>query len=543
MGPASYIAMTILGGGLGLLFAGVKEDDPTTYGSASWLPITKALRKGYLSRKGMLVGDWTGLLPVRYEDTHAISFGPAGSGKGTSAVVPNLLDNGFVFLNDPGGENTAITIKDWRDKGYKISVINAFGMLSETPWSLPQDGFNPLDILDPNDPQFAAHAELLAEMLTPRSGRESGSSQFFKDTAQGFKQAVIIFIKVRLPKSDQHLGTLYRLCNLPAEDWEKLLAGMQACDAADGLVAAEASAMERREAQAPEEFSAIMSTVQQDLRWLADPLVRENLKRSDVDFAALKGTDRNGRPVKGCIISVVLPLEYSETHAAITRLAMGCAIWTMQRAPLPREKVLFIIDEAAALQKIARFPNWLATLRKYRTVLWPIFQNIGQVKALYGEEWQTFIANCGLRQFLGAADLQTAEYLHRLLGEHTTHTVSVNEKGDENRSEARRSLMTVDEILYFDGDAQIVICGNDKPMLLRKTRYWERPEFKGRFNRNPFVAGKTPRVWGLPFKQAIGSLAYAFAWLFAPHPVAAALYLGVSAACGFVIYFDITGAL
>lgn len=261
----------------------------------------------------------------------------------------------------------------------------------------------------------------------------------------------------------------------------------------EGMVAIEASAMERREIQAPEEFSAIMSTVQQDLRWLADPLVRENLKRSDVDFGALKGVDRNGKFVKGCVISVELPLEYSETHAAITRLAMGCAVWTMQRAPLAREKVLFIVDEAASLQKIGRFPNWLATLRKYRVVLWPIFQNIGQVKALYGEDWQTFIANCGLRQFLGASDLQTAEYLHRLLGEHTTHTVSVNHEGNENTSEAKRSLMTVDEILYFSSNHQIVICGNDKPMLLIKRRYWERPEFQGRFNPNPYIEKPTPK--------------------------------------------------
>lgn len=543
MGPASFIAMGILGGGLCALVTGAKEEDPTTYGSASWLAITAALRKGYLDRDGILVGDWVGLLRVLYEDTHAITFGPAGSGKGTAAIVPNLHDNPFIFLNDPGGENTAIAIKAWRDAGYEVAVINPFGMFSEEPWNLPQNGFNPLDILDPNDPQFAAHAELLAEMLTPRSGRESGSSQFFKDSAQGFKQAVIIFIKTHLPKADQHLGTLYRLCNLPAADWEKLLSGMQACNAADGLVAAEAAAMERREAQAPEEFSAIMSTVQQDLRWLADPLVRENLKRSDVDFNALKGVDRNGKDVKGCIIAVVLPLEFNETHAAIPRLAMGCAIWTMQRAPLAREKVLFIIDEAAALQKIRRFPNWLATLRKYRTVLWPIFQNVGQVKALYGEEWQTFIANCGLRQFLGAADLETAEYVHRLLGEHTTHTVSVNHKGEENRSEAKRALMTIDEILHLDADQQIVFCGSDKPMLLSKTRYWERPEFKGRFNPNPYVKGKTPRVFGTPFKKAVGSMAYAFAWLFAPHPVAGALYLGIAIACGAIIYFDIAGFL
>ncbi|MFC2966860.1 type IV secretory system conjugative DNA transfer family protein [Acidimangrovimonas pyrenivorans] len=543
MGLPSFIAIGVIVVIFVLLFLTGSEGEPTTYGSATWLDIGAALRKGYFKGKGILVGDWAGLLPVHYEDTHAITLGPSGSGKGTSAILPNLLDSPYVFLFCPGGENTAIVIKDRRAKGDVLGIINPFSMHDGEPWNLPRHGFNPLDILDPRDPQFAAHAELLADLLTPRSGKEGGSSQFFKDSAQGWKQAVIIYIMVRLPEKDRHLGTLYRLCNLPARDWKKLLKDMQKCTAAEGLVAIEASAMERREVQAPEEFSAIMSTVQQDLRWLADPLVRENLKRSDVDFGALKGIDRHGNKVNGCLISVVLPLEYSETHAAITRLALGCAIWTMQRAPLPRGKVLFIIDEAASLQKITRFPNWLATLRKYRVVLWPIFQNIGQVKALYGQEWDTFIANCGLRQFLGAADLQTAQYAHHLLGEHTTHTISVNHEGKENTSEAKRSLMTVDEILYLDSSSQIVFSGSDRPMRLIKTPYWERPEFRGRFNPNPYIEKRTPRNFSAPFKKAIGDLFYAIAWATAPHPTALKLYLIAITVAGFTIYFDVTGTL
>jgi type IV secretion system protein VirD4 len=502
------------------------KTEATTHGSASPLALWTALQKDLFKKKGLIVGDWSlADLPVYYDDTHAITFGPSGSGKGTAAIIPAILEHPFVFLYDPGGENTAIALKEWRAKGYRVAVINSHGMHPEKPWALPHHGFNPMDILDPKDPQFAAHAELLAEMLTPRSGREAGSSQFFKDTGQTFKQALIIHIRTARPKDQHHLGTLYEMVNLSADGWDNLLKEMQANPVAEGLVAAEANAMERREGQAPEEFSAIMSTIQQDLRWLADPIIRQNLKRSDVDFGALKGTDRHGQRVKGCIIAVVLPLEYSETHAAIPRLAMGCAIWTMQRAPLAREKVLFVIDEAAALRKISRFPNWLATLRKYRVVLWPIFQNIGQVKALYGQEWQGFIANCGLRQFLGAADLETAEYIHRLVGERTTESRSVNANGKVSTSETRRPLLTVDEILHFDGDKQIAFIGNLKPAVLRKTRYWQRAALRGRFYRNPYQSGRTPPSFGALARRLWGKALYATAFLLAPHPVAALIYL------------------
>ena len=521
----SLIAYTAAGV-LGIaLFSWRFESAPKTFGTASFLPPWAALKAGLFKRKGILVGDWTGLLPIHYEDTHAISFGPSGSGKGTATILPNLLATRFAFINDPGGENAAVAIKAWRQAGYDVSVINPFGMFAGKPCELPQHGFNPLDILDANSETFASEALLIAELLIPRSGKEDGSSLYFKSAATSFLQAVLMHVITSLPAGKRHLGTVYDLVNGDADDWAALLKAMKANPAGGGFVAKTAGSMERKEDQAPAEFSAVMSTVQQDLSWLGDKIVRENLKRSDVDFAVLKGADKSGAPVKGGIIAVVLPLEYNESHAAIPRLALGRAIWEMQRAPLAAKKVLFVIDEAAALGKITRFPNWLATLRKYNVVLWPIFQNIGQVKALYGEHWQTFIANCGLRQFLGVADLETAEYVHRLLGELTTTSRSTNANGEHSSSETRRALLTVDEVLHLDTRKQLVFIGNLKPMALRKTPYWERPELKGRFYRNPYQKKDAPLTFGSGFKAAKGSAVYALICLLTPHPAVAITYL------------------
>lgn len=502
------------------------ESAPKTFGTASWLAPWPALKRGLFKRQGILVGDWTGLLPLYYDDTNAISFGPAGSGKGTTTILPNLLNTRFAFINDPGGENASVAIKAWRAAGYYVCVINPFGMFEDEPWGLPRQGFNPLDILNAASETFASEALLIAELLIPRSGKEDGSSLYFKNAATSFLQAVLMFVITELPRRKRHLGTVYDLVNGDADDWEALIDGMKASSAGGGFVAKTAGAMERKEDQAPAEFSAVMSTVQQDLSWLGDTIVRESLKRSDVDFSVLKGTDQFGKPIKGGIIAVVLPLEYNESHAAIPRLALGRAIWEMQRAPLAREKVLFVIDEAAALGKITRFPNWLATLRKYKVVLWPIFQNIGQVKALYGEQWQAFIANCGLRQFLAAHDLETAEYVHRLLGELTTTSRSTNAQDQQSKSETRRALLTVDEVLHLDIKKQIVFISNLKPMLVRKTPYWERPELRGLFNRNPYQKKASPFVFGTGFKAAKGKTVYGLICLLTPHPVVAVTYLG-----------------
>ena len=93
----AYAAAGVLG--LSLLGWRFKQD-PKTYGSAGWLKPWTAMRARLFKRKGILVGDWTGLLPVYYEDTHAISFGPSGSGKSSLALA--LMDRGAELIGDDG---------------------------------------------------------------------------------------------------------------------------------------------------------------------------------------------------------------------------------------------------------------------------------------------------------------------------------------------------------------------------------------------------------------------------------------------------------
>mgnify|MGYP006278029635 CR=1 FL=1 len=494
----------------------------TTHGSARWLTIWEAYRKGLLTRGALIVGTWLGRLPVYANTPHAITFGWTGSGKGTSAILPNLLSYSQLFVNDPGGENTAVAIGAWRDRGYEVFVINPFGMFREAPWSLPTHSFNPLSILAAESQTFSADAMLIAEMLVTRTGSEQNSSLYFKDAAQSALRAMIMHIVTTEPAERRHLGTLYSYVNSDAAGWEALVKSMQANPVCDGMVAAEANTLERREAQASEEFSAVLSTAQQDLNWLADPLVRAHMARSDVDLDTLKG---NKPGQTGGIISVVLPLEYSESCSAITRLTLGCAIWAMQRGKLAKRPALFVIDEAAALGKISRFPRWLSTLRKYRVALWPIFQNVGQVQALYGRGWQTFIANCGLKQFLGVGDIETAEYVEKLLGNATITTRSQSSQGGISTSEARRPLLTAEEIMRLGASEQIVLIGALKPLLITKTPFWEQSAVKGRALPNPYHAG-TPRpslrAAGADLQQTVMLI---LLWALAPHPAAVLLYL------------------
>lgn len=503
------------------------SDQNTTYGAANWCRVWTIFKNKLFRRAGLRVGDFKGRLGVFYDGAHALTFGATGAGKGVSAILPNLLEQRWVFLVDPGGENTAIASKAWKQAGLEFGCINFFGMFADEPWALPAHGFNPLTLLDVNSPTFAADALVFAEMLTPRTGGESGSSSYFKDAAQSAKRAMIVHIKTSEPSERQNIATLYELVNSDAAGWQALLAAMKANPVCGNLVALEANKLERIEAQAPEEFSAIMSTIQQDLSFLADPLMREKLSRGDVDFSVLKGDGENQR---GGIISVVLPLEYVESHAAITRLAMACAILELQRTPYAANKVTFLIDEAAALGKILRFPNWLATMRKYGVRFWSIWQNAGQLVHLYEKNWQTIISNCGLLQILSVGDLETAKHIASLIGQSTVATSSTNPRGEVSVSYAARPLLMADELLRLKENRQIVLIGNLWPIVLKKTPYWKRPEFAGRYHRNPYLADGTPAP-GLADRLAAlwGRFYYGLVWFMAPHPVAALIIVSALA--------------
>lgn len=498
------------------LFRWRTSSAPTTFGSADWLRAWVASGKGLFRKGGLVIGDWIGLLPVSYNSSgHALTVAPTGAGKGVNAIIPNLLQHNWIFLLDPGGENTAVASRAWRVKNFSFLCLNPWGMHSSDPWSLPTHSLNPLDILDPNSDTFSSNAELLADMIVVRSGSQSGNSAFFKDEATSGIRAFLMHIVTTEPKSRQNLLTLREYISAEADAWEKLIASMKRNAAAGGLIAREAANHERREAQSPEEFSAVLSTMKQDTNFLEDPVMQRALARSDIDLSELKGW-RNGKVIPGCVVSVVIPLEYFGTHAAYARLILGCALWEMQRKPLARGRVLFLLDEFPALKRMDKISQGLATLRKYRVWLWPIIQNLGQLRQIYGQNWQTFMSNAGVKQFMGAGDMETAQYVSDLCGEGTIIVPKRNH-------EMARRLATPQEIMNMREDLQIVMADNLRPMLLCKRAYWQRPGLRGLFHPNPYHTATPNLDYRTVFWALQGAWLRFIAWFLRPSPFVVAM--------------------
>ena len=154
-------------------------------------------------------------------------------------------------------------------------------------------------------------------------------------------------------------------------------------------------------------------------------------------------------------------------------------------APL-NKSVLFLLDEFASLGRLQAVERAMGLMARYGVQLWPILQDIHQLRSLYGKGANTFLANAGVMQVFGVNDIETAELVARLIGKRDAHymTASYGEGKQTNSQHiAARNLINADEIMRLPDDRMILLLQGHYPAKLNKIRYYEDKEFKGLFER------------------------------------------------------------
>ena len=464
-----------------------RKDRGDSHGSARFA--SKAERKAFQSEDGLLIGRdiRTGKL-MRYDGpAHLLTLAPTRTGKGVGTVIPNLLlAERSVLVIDPKGENAKIA-GDARKRFGAVHILDPFGVTG-----LPASAYNPLGRLSAESLDLGEDAASLAEALVmDPPGQQSDAH--WNEEAKALLSGLIMFAVAHEEADRKTLATVREYLTLPPEKFRTLLELMQDSTAAGGLIARAAN---RFLGKSDREAASVMSSAQRHTHFLDSPRIVAATARSDFEFSALRHDLTS--------IFLVLPPNRLDAYSRWLRLLVAQALQDIARdaeaaqagSQRLKQPALFLLDEFAALGRLEAVERAMGLMAGYGLQLWPILQDMSQLRDLYGARANTFVANAGVLQTFGVNDFETAKWLSQSMGKETigyqTESHRPGEIASTTQHIAARDLMTPDEIMQIDPSVQLLRVQGKPVIIARKLRYFADKEFDALY-RSPDAQPTNPK--------------------------------------------------
>ncbi|GAA2890880.1 type IV secretion system protein VirD4 [Aminobacter niigataensis] len=445
-----------------------------THGSARFAtskevaPLTRA-------DTGLLIGrDAKTKRLLRYNGpAHLLTMAPTRTGKGVGTIIPNLLTaDRSVICIDPKGENAKIAGRA-REKFGPVHVLDPFGVTGMT-----SAAFNPLDALDPAGLDVAEDASTLADALVFDEPGMAGEAHW-NEEAKALIAGLILHIAAQELRERRNLATLRDYLTLAPEAFAALLKDMQASPGAAGLVARAAN---RHLGKSDREAAGVLSAAQRHTHFLDSPRMTAVLGRSDFRFADLKR--------RNVSVFLVLPPDRLSTYSRWLRLLVAQSLTDMARDPAkPAVPVLYLLDEFAALGHLAPVERAMGLMAGYGVQLWPILQDVHQLRATYRQRAGTFLSNAGVLQVFGVNDHDSAHLVSDLLGQETVVFQTMSRALDSDKSgisygeqHTARPLLTPDEVRNLPQNLELLFLAGQRPIVAGKLAYYADAEFRGLYD-------------------------------------------------------------
>jgi type IV secretory pathway TraG/TraD family ATPase VirD4/AAA+ superfamily predicted ATPase len=386
------------------------------------------------------------------DDRGFLTIAGSRAGKGRGSIIPNLLLwPGSALVIDPKGTNAAVTAarrghgggRVTRSLGQAVFVVDPFGIVP----GVLSASFNPFNAIDPASGQFAEEVALLADALVVQE--RDGESSHWDEGVRILLGGLIAFFVLHRPGAT--LMDLRQAMTGSARDREELFEEMLR---SGGIAGTAASLILNA---GPNERGSFFTTALRNTQWLESEAMQAVLKRSDFDIREIKK--------KAMTVYVVLPPEYLEEHKRFMRLFVNLAIRGVSQGAKPKHPILFVLDEFYSLGRLSLMEKAAGLLAGYGLKLWPVIQNIGQLRHLYPNNWETFFANAGAVQCFGVNDNATGEYLVSRLGKAVT--VSAGHRIVEELLE----MQEIEQTTSRESEKQIVFRSGDLPLLLKRLHY------------------------------------------------------------------------
>jgi type IV secretion system protein VirD4 len=493
-GTMAVIVILLLGAVVGIVFVlRRKRVDPVppltkNYGSASYAPLETEPRSRANTASGVFLGksseparrnaglDGPGAPIVTTREHHTLIVARTRTGKGTRVIVPTLLRYaGNMFVIDPKGENTAITARTRRDTlNQTVHILNPWGHMAKLyeGYGFTPAAYNPLDIIDRNDPNAVADARRLAGAICPVTGR--GNDAFWQQSAANILAAVFLWLADQ-PGETKTLARAREIVTLDRKTFtDQFLVKMAASTAYHGAVA---EMMRRFIDLADNTYTGITASLQTATDFISDPQLKKATNSSTFSMAELRDQPTT---------LYLIPPDEIETQKTWLRLLVAAATRSFRRPARagPPVRCMMLIDEFPALGKLQDLPTEIATMAGYGLDYTLVVQGIDRLKAIYQDDRGAILSNCAFKWYCNVTDLETAKHVSDSLGEATIGTVGKStssgtaggggstEGESTTYGEKGRKLLTPDEVINLGKDVAIVFQPEGLPMYVKPIDYW-----------------------------------------------------------------------
>jgi len=415
----------------------------------------------------LLVGKYQGrevVLSEQQQYEHLLLTAPTGAGKSARFFIPNLLrETGArsLFIADLKNELYQVCA-GWLSQSMQIWL---FAPLKPTISA----GYNPLAHI-----HSVEDAQDFAETWVLNTGTSSKES--FWDTNSKLLISAMALHLVSTEKAPPLSRLADMLTTRSYEEIRDTLRGSRSHD--DRYIAAQfLESMEKNERL----IGSQMADTGNRFQLMASPNARAVTATNDIDFDEMMQTPT--------AFFLSIPRKATRRY----RPLMACLMQQMFAAWEQRgtDGIGCYLDEFTNLGYIPGYAEFISTARSLKVSLMMAIQNFSQLNERYGDnDADTIKANAVTHFLLPGAGLEECRYYSERIGDATVRTETINRRGygmseeiTSSEGEARRRLMTPDELRTMPPDQMLMIEAKSAPLLLTTKLYFQDKKYTERANR------------------------------------------------------------
>jgi type IV secretion system protein VirD4 len=398
-------------------------------------------------------------------DGHLVTFAPTGSGKGVSAIIPNLLHySGPCIVIDPKGENFRVTAHHRRSLGQEVLLLDPFKAIRDevlSEYKVQRARLNPLDLGMLSGTTLENDAEMIADLLGDKG---SLGSEPFWDLSAKLLIAGLIAHEMQQSRDTGVAGKISRIvdhlyANDPAMSIALMLDNEKPTPYVEKSLGGAVLSIDAKETR-----DGILATARSYVSTIRSKDIAESLENSTVDLGRIQERE-------DYTLYIVIPPTKLTSHSFLLKTWVAVLMHAvMERKRPPDKRTLFILDECANLGELDILRKAITLLRGYGLQVWMFFQDLSQMERLYQADFRTMINNCGVLQAFGINRLSSAAPLAELIGDYEPQ-----------------------DLLELDQTQQLLSVAPARVRVARLHRYYKDLAFKGRFADNPLIRKKTVR--------------------------------------------------